>query len=150
MRTILTIAMTMFAVASTGAACGAQDVAPSRLPVVTLPAPLDRVLRDYEAAWGARDAKRLASLFTEDGFVLSGGKPPVRGRVAIEKHYAGAGGPLTLAALAHATSDSLGYIIGTYGGSNPATHGGKFVLTLRRAADGRWLIFSDMDNTNSR
>ena len=25
---------------------------------------------------------------------------------------------------------------------------GKFTLTLRKGADGRWLIFSDMDNGN--
>ena len=118
------------------------------LPTVTLPPALDRVLRDYEVAWRARDAAGLARLFTEDGFVLSGGRPPVRGRPAIESRYTGSGGPLHLRAVAYAVSDTVGYIIGTYGGTPETINDGKFTLTLRRATDGRWLIASDMDNPN--
>ena len=73
------------------------------LPSVTLPAALARVLTDYERAWAAKDAAGLAALFAEDGFVLAGGTPPVRGRAAIQRHYAGKGGPLSLRALAYAT-----------------------------------------------
>lgn len=126
----------------------AQTPAPS-LPSVTLPAPLARVLTDYEAAWRSKDPAALAALFTEDGFVLSSGNPPVRGRAAIEKHYAGHGGPLALRALAHATEGSLGYIIGGYASGKDEPDMGKFTLTLRKA-DGRWLIVSDMDNGNAR
>jgi uncharacterized protein (TIGR02246 family) len=53
---------------------------------MTLPPALERVLRDYETAWAARDAHGLAQLFAEDGFVLPNGGVPVRGRPAIEKH----------------------------------------------------------------
>jgi hypothetical protein len=35
-----------------------------------LPPDLDRVLRDYERAWSAGDAKAIALLFTEDGVLL--------------------------------------------------------------------------------
>ena len=73
---------------------------------VALPAELARVLTDYEAAWEKKDASALAALFTEDGFVLSSGATPVRGRAAIEKHYAGAGGPLALRAFAFSASTS--------------------------------------------
>ena len=44
--------------------------------------------------------QELAALFAEDGFVLSSGVPPVRGRAAIRRHYEGQGGPLSLRALA--------------------------------------------------
>ena len=118
------------------------------LPSVTLPPALDRVLRDYEVAWRARDAAGLAKLFTEDGFVLSGGRPPVRGRAAVEARYTGAGGPLHLRAVAFAADDTVGYIIGTYGGTPETINDGKFTLTLRRVPGGRWLIASDMDNPN--
>jgi hypothetical protein len=47
-----------------------QGTAPAGLPSVTLPPELDRVLRDYETAWTAKDAARLAKLFAEDGYVL--------------------------------------------------------------------------------
>lgn len=126
----------------------ARAEAPSSpLPSVALPAALERVLRDYERAFRAGDAAALAALFTDDGFVLQGGRPPVRGRAAIERAYTGTtGGPLTLRALAHATADSVGYLIGAYTFDAAAGDQGKFTLTLRRGADGRWLIFSDMDN----
>ncbi len=126
----------------------AQAPAPS-LPSVTLPAPLARVLTDYETAWRNKDAAALAALFTEDGFVLSSGTPPVRGRAQIEKHYTGQGGPLALRALAFATEGSLGYIIGGFARAKDEPDIGKFTLTLRKV-DGRWLIMSDMDNGNAR
>jgi ketosteroid isomerase-like protein len=120
------------------------------LPSVTLPPELDRVLRDYERAWQGRDAAGLAALFTEVGFVLSNGKPPVRGRAAIREAYAKSGGPLALRALAFTTEGKVGYIIGAFGGKPGDPDWGKFVLALRRGDDGRWLIAADMDNENRR
>ena len=76
------------------------------LPSIELPAAVDRVLRDYESAWADGDADGLAALFTEDGFVLSGGDPHVRGRDAIRERYQRAGGPLLLRAVAfHSSGD---------------------------------------------
>ncbi|HIE4563045.1 TPA: YybH family protein [Stenotrophomonas maltophilia] len=124
--------------------------AATRLPDAALPAPLDRVLRDYEQAWRSGDAKALATLFAEDGFVLQSNQPPVRGRSAIEAAYAGQGGsPLRLRALAYAAEENTGYIIGAYSYGNNAGDTGKFTLTLKRVGDGPWLIFSDMDNGNA-
>jgi ketosteroid isomerase-like protein len=117
---------------------------------VTLPPPLARVLTDYEAAWQRKDARALAALFTEDGYVLSSGRPPVHGRSSIEAHYAGHGGPLSLRALAYSTEGSTGYIIGAYSAKRDEPDDGKFTLTLRKGADGRWLIVSDMDNGNRK
>lgn len=119
------------------------------LPSVALSPELDRVLRDYEAAWRRGDAAALAALFAEDGFVLQGGRAPVRGRAAIQAAYTGqAGGALRLRALAAATADTVGYIIGAYGYGDAPGDQGKFTLTLRGGPDGRWLIFSDMDNAS--
>ncbi|MGN7768428.1 YybH family protein [Stenotrophomonas sp. 22692] len=116
-----------------------------------LPAPLDRVLRDYEQAWRTGDAKALAALFAEDGFVLQSNQPPVRGRSAIEAAYAGQGSsPLRLRALAYAVEENTGYIIGAYSYGNNVGDTGKFTLALKREGDGPWVIFSDMDNSNAR
>ena len=151
MRIALVLMLTVLALFCALSESRAQDVSEAgALETITLPPELDRVLRDYEAAWREGDEARLASLFTEDGFVLSNGVPPVRGREAIAAQYAAFQGPLTLAALAYSTGDSVGYIIGTYGGSDPATHQGKYVLALRRDTSGTWLIAADMDNTNQR
>ena len=124
--------------------------APTPLPSVSLPPELARVLTDYETAWQAKDAAGLAALFAEDGFVLSSGSPPVRGRAAIERHYAGAGNPLALRALAFATAGDIGYIIGGFARQKGDPDTGKFTLTLRKGKGGRWLIVSDMDNGNQR
>ena len=124
---------------------------PTALPTVTLPPELDRVLRDYERAWRTGDAAALAALFADDGFVLQGGRAPVRGREAIRTAYTGQGGaPLRLRALSYAVADTVGYIIGAYGYGETAGDQGKFTLTLRRPRGGAWLIFSDMDNASIR
>jgi len=125
------------------------DVPPPQ-PTAQMPAALERVLTDYEAAWRSRNAAALASLFAEDGFVLPGGFPPVRGRAEIERHYAHSGGPLSLRAIAFATEGAVGYIIGGYAREKGEPDIGKFTLTLRKSSGGRWLIVSDMDNSNSR
>ena len=64
--------------------------------------------------------------------------------------YAGAGGPLSLRAMAFAVGDTVGYIIGGYGARPGVPDDGKFVLAVRRDGSGRWLIAADMDNGNSR
>ena len=127
----------------------ADPPTPAAMPSVTMPPELTRVLTDYEAAWGKKDAAALAALFATDGFVLSSGVPPVRGREAIQKHYTGQGGSLALRALHFATEGSVGYIIGGFARERGTPDVGKFTLTLRKES-GRWFIVSDMDNGNSR
>ena len=126
-----------------------QSPAPQE-PSVKLPPAIARVLTDYQAAWRNRDAAGLARLFAEDGFVLSSGRPPVRGRAAIQQHYTGQGGPLALRAIAFAAEGKVGYIIGGFAQQEGQPDAGKFTLTLRQDTSGRWLIMSDMDNMNRR
>ena len=130
------------------AAAAAPSLAPVPQPSIQLPPELARVLTDYETAWRARDASALARLFAEDGFVMSNDQLPVRGRAAIEKQYTGSGGPLVLRAFAYATDGKTGYILGGFTNRQGGADIGKFTLTLSKGADGRWLIFSDMDNGN--
>jgi ketosteroid isomerase-like protein len=144
------LAISLLCLAPVSAQETKQQQPAAQQPSVTLPAPLARVLTDYEVAWRNKDAAALAALFPEDGFVLPNGAPPVRGRAEIQKHYTGQGGPLALRALAFATEGSVGYIIGGYAGRAGEPDVGKFTLTLRKAEDGRWLIMSDMDNGNTR
>jgi len=129
---------------------GAQRASAQEAGAVALPAELDRVLRDYESAWQASDPARLASLFHAEGYVLSPGRGPVRGRAAIQAAYARAGGELHLWAIDYAVGDTVAYIVGEYRGAEPGPEG-KFVLALRRDRAGEpWLIGADMDNRNSR
>jgi len=149
MRVLILVALLLcFA---TAPAANAQSPAASvpQLPSVSLPADVERVLRDYEIAWRSGDAAKVAALFSVDGFVLQNGRAPVRGRDAIGKAYAGqAGGELKLRALAYAVADTVGYILGAYAYGSAPGDIGKFTLTLRRPRGGAWEIFSDMDNGN--
>lgn len=133
------------------AACGpgrpAEEPLPP-LPSVDLPPELERVLRDYESAWVNGSEAALANVFTEDGFVLSNNRPMVRGRAAIQQHYADAGGALALRAVGFAVDDTVGYIVGAYGREIRGADIGKYVLALRRGPDRRWLIAADIDNAN--
>lgn len=134
-----------------GSMARAQDTPSSApLPSVELPKELDRVLRDYERLWQGRDPAGLAKLFTEDGMALSNGRPPARGHAAIAEAYRGAGGELHLRGLAFATADTVGYIIGAFRWGAETADMGKFVLALRRARGGPWLIAADIDNSNRR
>lgn len=146
--TRLVVLVLSFAVVNSVVASAQTNALPAPLPSVTMPPELDRVLRDYEKYWQARDASALAALFTTDGFVLQSGRPPVRGRSGIVEAYRSAGGPLALRALAFATADTVGYIIGAYATSRDGEDAGKFILALRRERGGSWSIAADMDNMN--
>jgi ketosteroid isomerase-like protein len=147
-RLILIVLLALTLLAPTARA--QEGTPPAAEPSVALPADLARVLKDYETAWSARDSVALAKLFAEDGWVLPNGGVPVRGRAGIEKFYKGQGGPLALRALDYAAEGGVGYILGGYSSAAGTPDGGKFTLTLRKGADGRWLIVSDMDSPNRR
>jgi ketosteroid isomerase-like protein len=130
-----------------GAQARPDTAAAAQLPSVQLPPDLARVLTDYETEW-RRGGAAVAQLFMEDGYVLSGGRPPIKGRAAIAAHYGNGGWPLSLRAIAYAAEGSVGYIIGGYTMERGTPDVGKFTLTLRKQPNGRWMIVSDMDNQN--
>lgn len=117
---------------------------------IDLPPPLARVLRDYEAAWRARDAPALARLFVDGEIVMPNGCASIKGRAAVERCYSRSGGDLSLRALAFATDATLGYIIGEYAPRDGDPAIGRFTLTLRKDPSGQWLIVSDMDRAYPR
>jgi ketosteroid isomerase-like protein len=126
------------------------QVSDTASPAVTLPPALDRVLRDYEAAWRDGDGARLASLFTEDGFAVQSGSPLARGRADIARNIRGPGGALQLTAYAYSVSGTVGYIVGGYRYPQTGGPGGRFVLALQLGPEGRWLIAADLDNSGPR
>jgi hypothetical protein len=81
---------------------------------------------------------------------MQDGKLPARRRAAIPATCSGnPGSPPRLRALAFATADTVGYIIGGSRYGEAPGDVGKFTLTLRRSGSGRWLIASDMDHGNA-
>jgi GNAT superfamily N-acetyltransferase/ketosteroid isomerase-like protein len=153
-KMVKVLSCVLLAVSLAAAALRGQTPTPAPSPTAVLPLPvalppeLARVLRDYESGWRAGDGAALSRLFAEDGFVLPNGGPPVRGRDAVRAYYKGPGGPLVLRAYAFSTEGTVGWIVGGFARREDQPDVGKFTLTLKRAPDGRWLIFSDMDNGN--
>jgi ketosteroid isomerase-like protein len=114
-----------------------------------VPAPVQDLLRQYERAWKAKDAPALAALFTADGLALPNGRPPATGRAAIEAEYAqNAGSDLLLRPIAFAESGELATVVGMFRLAPAQPELGKFVLVLRRQADGTWRVVADIDNLN--
>lgn len=147
----LVVALTIV-IAGVGAGVAGAQTAPAPAnadtpSAVSLPPAFDRVLRDYEAAWREGDGTRLAALFTEDGFAVQSGSPIRRGKAAIAGGLTKPGGALQLTAYAHSSSGDVGYIVGGYRYPTTVGAGGRFVLALRRGADGLWLIAADLDNS---
>jgi uncharacterized protein (TIGR02246 family) len=132
------------------ALAGCTTVGPAETSGAKLPPDLQRVLDDYSAAWAARDAKALAALFADDRMVVPNACAPAPDRAGIEACYAGAGDPIDLRALDHRIDGPAAYIIGEYSDAPGAPAAGKYVLTLTRGADGRWLIVADMDQPYRR
>lgn len=136
------------AVATSAVAADASPPPPG-LPTVGIPSAVDRVLRSYERAWKAKDTRTLAGLFHPDGLALANGSSPARGHTSIEAGYAAsAGGDLLLRPVAFEESGRLAYVAGLFAVAEGGPELGKFVLVLRKADDGRWLILADMDNAN--
>lgn len=114
-----------------------------RYPAVELPPALDRVLREFEVHWRGRDHAAMAQLFTEDG-VMQFGDAWRRGRASLQVSLLDAmsGSDLRLWAQQFDVSDSLAYIVGSYGHRTRPERAdiGRLHLSLRKGADGRWRI----------
>ena len=115
-------------------------------PSLELPQELSRVLRDYETHWSRGEAQ--ADLFVEEGLVVRDGAW-IRGRAAIRAAYRNASGSLRLRAVEYGADGEAGYIVGAYGYGDdlPVPDRGMFMLALRRAPSGRWLIVADLDRS---
>lgn len=133
------------AVAATSSFASAQQ-----LPSVQLPPELDRVLRDYEKGWTANKPADVAALFTSDGMALPNGSPPAAGAAQITASYArSAGTPLFLRAIQYSMTADMAHIVGGFASEAGKPDGGKFLLVLKKGADGKWMIAADMDNMNA-
>jgi ketosteroid isomerase-like protein len=92
----------------------------------------------------------VAALFTADGMALPNGSPPAKGAEQITAAYARAAGqPLALRALHYSASADMAYIVGGFAPAVGQPDMGKFVLVLKKAPDGKWMIATDMDNMNA-
>jgi predicted TIM-barrel fold metal-dependent hydrolase len=113
-----------------------------RLPVVSLPADIDDVLRSFERNWQAPDNKMaLAAQFTDSG-LFQYADDWLRGRPSIRMMLLGSGGPLRLRAQAFGSEGRAAHVSGMYGFYRDTAwiDQGRFLFALRRERDGAWRI----------
>lgn len=122
----------------------------------------EAAVREMAQAWAAaantKDAAKIGSLYAGDAVLMPPNEPTVRGRAAIQAYWqkfmdAGAR-DTSLTTLGVATSGSIGYEWGTYQftmpgpGAQPVTDRGKYLVGLRREADGKWRLAYDVFNSD--
>lgn len=157
-RTLGSAAIALTLALAFAAACDAPEAprAPDapRAPAApdaqaTEDARLNERQQEFFAAMGARDANRVAALFTDGAYVHVANMPPIEGRAAIRAFYVNLFGFLAASsATAEATHVSEGgamaYSVGRTrnefaGPEGPVEYTGKYALVWVRE-DGEWWI----------
>jgi uncharacterized protein (TIGR02246 family) len=121
---------------------------------------LNKLRNDFIAAFNAADAAKIGELYAEDAVVMPGdGSPTVKGRAAIVERnkalFDQVTAKITIIPSRNEVSGNLGYDEGTYTmeatpkakGSKPITETGRYIVVLRRQADG-WKVIEDIDNVS--
>lgn len=122
-------------------------------------AAIDQLNKTWLEAIVAKDAKKIAELYAEDGQMMPPNAPKAVGREAVQKGWEGVlaipGVALTFETekFAVAKSGDLAVEIQTYKftageGAAAATEIGKSVVTWVKR-DGKWQVFSDMFSSDS-
>ncbi len=119
---------------------------------------IDEVYRVFSEAYDLADPKLVAALYTEDALYLAPGGDVLRGREAIEQSFEGGLArmsedgvqlELSFSSLDRDIDGDLAYDIGYYTlirareGQEISRSKGKFVVVLKRIADGSWRIHAD-------
>jgi uncharacterized protein (TIGR02246 family) len=120
-----------------------------------------KVADAYLAAMKARDAAKIADLYTEDAIELPPYQKPVKGRAAIRNYYEQQfkGEPaefsdLRLTRIEARTAGDIGYDVGSYSqkvtpkGGKPMEDTGNYTVILRRAEDGQWRVVYAIYNSH--
>jgi uncharacterized protein (TIGR02246 family) len=111
---------------------------------------VESAIRRYVQASNQGDATTLASLYADDAMLLPPDHEPIQGRDAIRAFWRqGTDSGLEVTNLAVEVNGNLGYLVGQY--HLPATDeepadSGKYVMCLKRQADGSWKVTADIWN----
>jgi ketosteroid isomerase-like protein len=121
-------------------------------------ASIGKVRDAFAAAVKAGDTAAVLALYTSDGFTQTNNQPTGTGPAGITAAYKGLFDQFNFASfnltpVKTEASGNLGYDIGTYTFvATPKTKGdtvkaeGRYVVVLRKGADGMWKAIADMDN----
>jgi uncharacterized protein (TIGR02246 family) len=117
---------------------------------------LDKLGKEFMAAFNAQDAAKIASFYAEDAVLMPPDAPPAKGRAAIEAHFKkdfqqGASN-LQLRPMESMTTGSQAFEAGTSTvtiktGTTTMTDKGKYLTTFKRVGSD-WKISYDIFNSD--
>ena len=118
---------------------------------------IEEDLQRFVAAFNAKDAATLASVYAADAIILPPNGPRVSGRANVEPFWRemfAIGSDLKLTITHVDASGDLAYEVGSYTmgiqmpAMPPMADTGKYVAVWKRQAGGKWLIVADIFNTD--
>ena len=135
---------------------GAQPAATAQADVT----PINELRAAFQTAYNAGDAAAVAALYTDDAISLPDHHQPVEGKAAIQRYFEDEIFKMYTVTIQIMPVDTeitgdLAHEHGTYTiavtpkvGGEKMTDDGKYVVILKRGADGVWKIHHDIDNSN--
>ena len=142
------------------AACGGGAMPEETMTTPADPAPINEVRSQYEAAFNAGDTAGIAALFAEDAVSLPDHRSAAEGRAAIQQDLQGVFDQyttnITITPLDTEISGDLAHEHGTFeitltpkAGGEAMMDDGKYLVILKREADGSWKLHHTIHNSNN-
>ncbi len=120
---------------------------------------LDDFRARFTEAFAAGDAATVAAFYTDDGKILPPNMPMINGPQEIQGFFEGARDMgmrgIMLNAVDVEFNGDLAYEVGTYSidieleGGQRTTDVGKYLMVLKRQADGSWKMAADMFSSDA-
>jgi len=159
MRRSNTIVSTLAIVAVTACAPAKSASTPDSAAMAADLQAIGKVRDAFAAAFKAGDVAGVTALYTSDGLTQPNNQPTGSGPAGLAESFKGFFdqfklSAFTLTPVKTEASGNLGYDIGTYSMTATTTKphadtvkiDGRYVVVLRKGADGSWKAVADMDN----
>jgi uncharacterized protein (TIGR02246 family) len=117
---------------------------------------LDKITKEFTAAFNAKDAKKVASFYADDAVLMSPDSPMVRGRSNIEVHYEETFrvmfSDVQMKPVESVITGTRAFEVGTSSATRPGdasarTENGKYLVIYKRVGN-NWKIAYDMYNSD--
>jgi len=119
---------------------------------------LNKLRADWVAAANSKDPVKLTALYSDDAVLMPSNSPMAKGKTAIQGVWKGmmdqGARDIVLTSVGSAVSGDMGYDAGTYTfsmngpGGAAVSDKGKYLMTVKRSADGKWWINYDIFNSD--
>jgi uncharacterized protein (TIGR02246 family) len=114
---------------------------------------ISHVISSYLDAYRRNDPDAIAGLYADDAVLLPPGHELVRGRDDIRKYWSGGmEGGFAMDTVRIEVGGGSGYVVGRYyvpPDAEDDAETGKFVIAVKREADGVWRITADIWNADA-